>query len=246
MSHAPGHTTDRLGPEWPRAELQEPSGHGFLLIGVTTGGWTLPFTLPSHRRRALLVRLHLLAQYFSAHGDVVRADVFRGLVRPPGTQAGIGTTSRAPRHDAVLLVETTTPRAADRLADDRLVLHQLHDTRCEVVAAKNVRRMGDVDRDRAGVFLFNFFAAADVDENIAQWQHTAGWFATETGLDNSLVLQPLDPSSTDHSIVNFCRWDRLTDVLPALTFKRSFHSYVLDTFRRHRIAPRPLLYRLDG
>jgi hypothetical protein len=40
------------------------------------------------------------------------------------------------------------------------------------------------------------------------------------------------------------RWDRLRDVLPALLFKRSFRSDVLEHFRVNGVAAMPVLDRL--
>ena len=53
----------------------------------------------------------------------------------------------------------------------------------------------------------------------------------ETGLDNSTLILPDEDSragsgahagssmTTQHSVINHCRWDRLSSVLPALIFK---------------------------
>jgi len=76
------------------------------------------------------------------------------------------------------------------------------------------------------------------------WQYTAGWFQDQTGLTNSTVLQPVDPESVPHRLVNHCWWDRRRDVLPSLVFKRSFHNFVLRVFAENGVAPRPILYRL--
>ena len=110
--------------------------------------------------------------------------------------------------------------------------------------AHNVRRMGPVDHHRRGVFLFNYFYADRADLNLAAWQDTAGWFRDQTGLDNSTVLLPDHTSEPRYRLVNHARWDRLWDVLPALLFKRSFHSYVLEHFRVNGVAAMPVLYRL--
>jgi hypothetical protein len=110
--------------------------------------------------------------------------------------------------------------------------------------AHNVRRMGPVDHQHQGVFLFNYFYADRTDRNLAAWQYTAGWFRDQTGLDNSTVLLPDATSEPRYRLVNHARWDRLRDVLPSLLFKRSFHSYVLEHFRVNGVAAMPVLYRL--
>jgi hypothetical protein len=105
-------------------------------------------------------------------------------------------------------------------------------------------RIAPVDHSRGGFFLFNYFFADSVDQNLSVWNYTAGWFQSETGLDNSTVLLPIEPDQSKYSIINDCRWDSLRQILPSLIFKRSFHSYVLDNFAANNIAAMPILYRL--
>jgi hypothetical protein len=184
---------------------------------------------------------------------VVRADVFRGLIRPPGGgSSGEGAGGlHVPNadFDAVLLVETTTVPAAAELAADRVLTKMLADldelaTRTLSFAASNVRRIGPVDHERPGVFLFNYFSADDVDANLHAWQYTAGWFQDETGLGNSTVLRSVHADASPYTLVNHARWDNLRDVLPSLLFKRSFRRFVLRTFADHHVAPHPILYKL--
>jgi hypothetical protein len=51
-------------------------------------------------------------------------------------------------------------------------------------------------------------------------------------------------SEPRYRLVNHARWDRLTDVLPSLIFKPSFHRYVLAHFQTNGVAAMPVLYRL--
>jgi hypothetical protein len=66
-----------------------------------------------------------------------------------------------------------------------------HDTRA-IALARGAR--APVDHHRQEVFLFNYFYADRTHLNLAAWQYTAGWFADQTGLDDSTVLPP-DPTS---------------------------------------------------
>ena len=106
------------------------------------------------------------------------------------------------------------------------------------------KRIGAVDHRRGGIFLFNYFYADSLEQNLAVWEYTAGWFQNETGLDNSTVLAPTQPDLSQYTLINHCRWDRLTDVLPALVFKRSFRDFVLAHFDANDTAPMPILYKL--
>ena len=53
------------------------------------------------------------------------------------------------------------------------------------VAARNVRRVGDVDKTRPGLFLFNYFAGDDPALAVEVRDYPASWYEAETGLDNS-------------------------------------------------------------
>ena len=246
---------------WTCARLIEPSTAGYLFIGASCGSWPLPAALPSARRRTLLALLHAAAEVLRREEGVERVDVFRAVLRPPGTGRAPARQSAGPILDpvtgtvpgavldAVLLVQTRD------LATATAQLHtaQVADLRARlkacaastlVFAGVNVRRIGDVEHERAGIFLFNYFSAADTEENLHAWQYTAGWFQEQTGLDNSTVLRPVGPAG-GYRLVNHCRWDRLRDVVSALVFRPSFRRFVLRTFAEHRVAAHPVLYRLD-
>jgi hypothetical protein len=245
------HTPERadVRTSWTRARLIKPTSSGFVHVGASSGRWALPFALPRARRRALLAAITAAAAALRRDSRVLRADVFRGLVRPPdGDLANSGVP--AADFDAVLLIETRTVADASTLRNDDVVaglMAELAGTaaRTLVFTASNVRRMGPVDHERQGVFLFNYFAADDVDTNLHAWQYTAGWFHDETGLDNSTVLRPAG-SQGPYTLVNHARWDRLSNVLPALLFKRSFRTFVLRVFADNRVTPNPVLYRLHN
>lgn len=237
---------------WTKVSLIEPSTAGYVHVGANSGSWRLPIALPRARRRWILDLMHAAARGLRADPGVTRADVFEGLLRPPG-QASHGGNGGVPDadFDAVLLVETTTVAAAATLrADQRLValVGELRQAEVGILvfAGSNARRIGPVDHDRQGVFLFNFFSADSVESNLFAWQFTAGWFQDQTGLDNSTVLQPLEAEAVPYTLVNHCRWDRMRDVLPHLVGKRSFRNFVLRVFADNGVTPRPILYRLHG
>lgn len=251
--HAP--STDPAQPDpdvpesWTRVRLVEPSTAGFVHIGASSGAWPLPFVTPRARRRAILALMSAAATTMRSDPRVVRADVFEGVLRPPGQSHVPGRDVAGADFDAVLLVETTTVAAAADLPEDPLLAGLLSDlkekaARTLVFAGSNPARIASVDHERQGVFLFNYFSADSVETNLYAWQYTAGWFQDQTRLDNSAVLQPLDPSAVPYSLVNHCRWDHLRDVIPSLIFKPSFRRFVLRVFADNRVAPRPILYKL--
>jgi len=75
------------------------------------------------------------------------------------------------------------------------------------VGARNVRRVGDVDKSRPGQFLFNYFAGDDPGLAVELWDYLAGWYEAETGLDNSTLLVPLEGEKSDYVMINYARWD---------------------------------------
>ena len=42
--------------------------------------------------------------------------------------------------------------------------------------AKNARKIGEVDKTRPGIFLYNYFYASDPDVVLPVWEYTARWF----------------------------------------------------------------------
>ena len=230
--------------KWMPVRLIEPTPDGFLLVAISTGPWRVPPALPRPRRRKVLAQLRQLAIALEAQPEVEESSVFEGTLRPPGNRSLAGQWSGPVEYDAVMLVRTSTPQAARALLDDERV-REVSESVPNVLATagRNVRRIADVNHQRQGVFLFNFFTADDQEQNLHAWQYTAGWFQDETNLDNSTVLGDLSNNSP-FALVNHCRWDHLIDVVPSLIAKRSFTSFVLETFRQHRVAPHPALYRL--
>ena len=153
------------------------------------------------------------------------------------------------RYDLVLLLELENADTARevRASDDWAAIMDAAATlarKSMVLSAKNERSIGPVDHSRDGVFLFNYFYADDVAQNLAIWEYTAGWFQDQTGLDNSTLLIPDPGQGSDYTVINHCRWDRPRDILPSLIFKKSFKQFVLANFVANRVAPIPILYRL--
>jgi hypothetical protein len=95
------------------------------------------------------------------------------------------------------------------------------------------------------VFLFNYFVGDDPDVVLNLWDYLAGWYAVETGLDNSTLLVPLEGERSDYVAINSARWDGnpLGFVLQQAT-KESFRSYVLANLEANHVGAMPVLYRL--
>lgn len=148
-----------------------------------------------------------------------------------------------------MLVETHTPEAAVALRESAPVREAVADHEAtaghvHVVAARNGRRIGDVDKSRDGVFLFNYFHGPSPEEMVQVWEYTAGWFTHHTRLDNSVLLVPIEGERSPYTVIHHCRWDGLLDIVPHLAFRPSLRRYVGANFDANAIVPMPVLYRL--
>lgn len=242
-----------VNPElrFQKVVLSDPSPSRFLHLAAEIDSG-VAFLWSSGKKRRALAACKRAARELARLPGVHGAHVFKALVIPPGRGAYLKRRPNAVhivRFDLAVLFECESEVALDRvrahsaylrmlLAIERVARH------VHLTEATNIRRIAAVDHTRQGVFLFNHFYAEDVQQNLAVWDYTAGWFQAETELDNSTALMPTDPSRCDYAIINHCRWDRLRDVLPSLIFKRSFHSYVLANFAANRVAAMPILYNL--
>jgi len=237
-----------------KATLLPPTQSGYLLLAAEID--RRPMFLPSSApKRRLIAELKQAAIEVESQANVVHATVFDGFAHlvfgenHPLLRRGVaaGRLQRA-RYDLVVLVETTSPSAAQSLrastAYSRLAARvQAAAHRTYAVAASSPRTMGDVEVTRPGVFLFNFFYAQDDRELLPVWEYTAGWWMVNTGLDNSRVMAPLEGERRDYGITNFCRWDHLRDVAPQMILRSSFRRFVLANFAANGISAQPSLYR---
>lgn len=234
----------------PKSEYEPPvfptppsSGYLYVAAVVAPPG-RAPFVRANIRRTTLLTRLKALATDIEQLPDVIRVTVYRAVLIPP---TGPDVPHPA-RFDVAALIETNSPAALDTvraaepyermLSGIRSVAGDVH-----TMAARCLRYVGAVDRDRPGLFLFNHFLADDAKVATELWEHLAGWYVTETGLDNSTLLEPIDDD--DYVFVNHARWDKSLPRLAAEQFaKKSFRSYVLANLRANHVVAMPGLYRL--
>jgi hypothetical protein len=212
-----------------------------------------PAFLPSSRqKRDLIADCKHLCGKLGVMAGVQDASVFTAILRPPGRGGFIQKrrdSVHVARFDLAVLLECRSARDLAAL-EAQPAYRQLvacltrGSTFLHQVKATNVRRIASVDHSRQGVFLFNYFFADRVEQNLDVWSYTAGWFQAETGLDNSTVLLPTDRAASKYSIINHCRWNTLGQILPSLLLKPSFRSYVLAHFEANQVAAMPILYRL--
>jgi hypothetical protein len=237
-------------PKYPRVALTDPPPTGYLLLAAVvepTVGRT-PFPRGGPRKTALLAELKVLAAHLEGLEAVTKATIYRAVLIPPPGRDARRMAARPARYDVAALVETTT---VDVLGDveGSPEYRKLHDALTAAareayqLPARCLRRVGEVDKTRPGLFLFNYFAAEDPAVALEVWEHLAAWYAVETGLDNSTLLGPAGPS--DYVFVNHARWDMSLPRFAARQFgKRTFYSYVLANLRANATAAMPILYHL--
>jgi len=237
--------------QYPKVSLVDPVASAYIHIAAEVDKRLL-FLWNSKNKRNLINNCKQWCEELKQETEVIEAVVFKALVIPPGRGNFVNKrkgTVHIARFDFAVLIEVESLEAAERIRQ-----HPVYQTMeaavrkaasyTHVITATNVRRINAVDHKRNGVFLFNYFFADETDKNLGVWEYTAGWFEQETGLDNSTVLLPVEKDKSKYNIINHCRWDKLSDILPSLLFKRTFRTYVLDNFEANNVAAMPILYQL--
>jgi hypothetical protein len=240
-------------PRYERVQLVQPTPLGYIHLAAEVEP-RLPLLPRSRRKRNLLARLKQLARQLEQVASVQRVTVYDAIGMPPLERLpGVreqANSIRVARFDVAVLIETDSPAAALDVQREpaytallealRTPARQVH-----VLVGHNVRRVGDVDKTRPGTFLFNHFVAADPEVALELWDFLAGWYAAETGLDNSTLLAPADGMASDYALVNHARWD----AHPLLFFleqvlKPSFRRFVLANLAANHVIAMPVLYGL--
>ena len=232
-------------PEYAPPPFFEPPATGYLHLAAAvepTFGRT-PFPRGGTRKTALLGRLKLLAVELERRGEVHKVTVFRAALLPPVPAAA----AHPALFDVVVLVEADSPEVLDEVRSSepyQRMLAEITEAARSVheMPARCLRFLGDVDKSRQGLFLFNYFAAENTEVATRVWEQLAGWYVTETGLDNSTLLAPL--GACDYVFVNHARWDMSLLGFAVKQFsKSSFRSYVLANLRANATTAMPILYR---
>ena len=235
-------------PKFRPAALQEPPPHGYILLSAEveppTGRRPMPSTSPA--KAALLNRIGRLSFALERHNAVRRATVFQALLAPP--PSGYATTvARPARFDVTALVETVTKDVIGEVEATEPFKNLVEEleatsTRVNFMRARAAKHIGDVDPAQPGVFLFNYFVGADIDVAFELWDHLAGWYMTETGLDNSTVLEPT--TGSDFLFVNHARWNKsLTRLTLEQLVKPSFFTFVRANLNANQTGAMPILCR---
>lgn len=241
-------------PKYGKVHLTDPAPLGYLHLAADVQATHRPGPVLRRGRdkHQLLGVLKWQARQLSQLDAVERVTVYDAVAfAPPGGYArDRATPLPAAWFDVAVLTETSSPEAAIQVRSDpayQALAGALSEQarRVHQVAARNVRRVADVDKTRPGLFLFNYFAGDDPGLAVELWEYLAGWYEAETGLDNSTLLGPLDGEQSDYVLINHARWDGSLPVFMARQLpKKTFRSYMLANLKAHHMAAMPVLYRL--
>ena len=244
-------------PRYSRVNLIEPTTLGYIHVTAEVSPQPGPDPIITRRRDKfeLLSRLKVLAHRLEQLESVEKATVFDAVAIPPTSRFSSYLKERADsirlaRFDVVVLIETKSPEDAREVQQTpayRALLDALESEARDmhVMVGRNAKRVGDVDKTRDGLFLFNYFVADDANVALELWDYLAGWYEVETGLDNSTLLVPFEDEGSDYLAINSARWDV---GLPRFLFrqfsKKSFRTYVQANLEANRVGAMPILYRL--
>jgi hypothetical protein len=238
-------------PRYSTAKLIEPTTLGYIHVAAEVDPRSMPF-LPNRREKSkLLRRLKELAHQLERLDGVEKVTVYDAIVfAPPSGYVKERTASvHVPRYDIVVLIEAVSPEAARDVQKTAAYAALVDALRGKVsdrhlIVARNLKRVGDVDKMRQGLFLFNYFVGDDAQVTLDLWDYLAGWYAVETGMNNSTLLIPLDGERSDYVIINHARWDSLLRFLWQQFSKKSFKTYMQANLDANRVGAMPILYRL--
>lgn len=241
-------------PKYSTATLIPPTTLGYLHLAAEVRPPPRPGpVIGTPRQKAELIGgLKVLARQLEQAEAVEKVTVYSATVMAPptGYVRQHKDQVRPARFDVVVLVETTSPEAT-RQVQATPAYQALYDLlrdqarRLHVIAARNAKRVGDVDKTRPGTFLFNYFVGDDPQVVVALWDYLAGWYQTEIGMDNSTLLAPLEDQASDYVVINHARLGGSLLGFAARQFsKKSFRNYVVANLDAHNVGAMLILYRL--
>jgi hypothetical protein len=236
-------------PTYPPVKLIEPTTLGYIHLAAVVQPRPVSFMPVGREKAQLLARLKHLAQQLERLDMVEKVTVFHAIAMAPpsGYVRQHSDSIHLPRYDIVVLVEATSPEAArqvQKMAEYAALIDALRSKASDlhIVVARNVKRVGEVEKRRKGVFLFNYFVGEDPQVTLALWDYMAGWYAVETGMDNSTLLLPLEGEPSAYSIINYARWDGLLSFMWRQLTKKSFRTYMQANLDANHVGAMPILY----
>jgi hypothetical protein len=240
-------------PRYGKAHLVEPAPLGYLHLAADVAAPHRPGPLlrRSRDKQQLFGVLKWQARQLAQLEPVEAVTVYDALAFvPPSGDATFRSAIRPAWFDVVILVETVSPAAVSEVRAAPVYQEMIgalteKARRVHQVAARNVRRVGDVDKTQPGLFVFNYLVGDDLDLAVELWEYLSGWYATETGLNSATLLAPLGGEQSDYLLINHARWDGSLAMFAARQLpKKTFRTYLLANLKANHLAAMPVLYRL--
>ncbi len=151
-------------PRYRKVTLIEPASLCYIHVAAAVQPGTRPLVTRGRERAVLLTKLKELSPQVEQLEAVMKVTVFRAiLLAPPSSYLRKRADSlHVPRFDVVVLIETTSPATARQVQATPQYQAFVETLRSEaidmhIVVARNTKRVGDVDKTRQGLFLFNYF-----------------------------------------------------------------------------------------
>jgi hypothetical protein len=240
-------------PRYDKARLLEPAPLGYLHLAADVAAPHRPGPVlrRGREKQQLFGALKWQARQLAQMEAVESVTVYDAIMfSPQGGDATARSALRPAWFDVVVLVETVSPGAASEVRaapgyQDLVSTLTEGARRVHQVAARNVRRVGDVDKSRPGLFVFNYLAGNDLGLAVELWEYLSGWYEAETGLNSATLLAPLEGEQSDYVLINHARWDGSLPMFAARQLpKKTFRTYLLANLKANHVAAMPVLYRL--
>jgi hypothetical protein len=235
-------------PKYASLRLVEPEALGYIHIAAEVHRRAVPL-LPTRRAKSrLLAELKALAHRLAQLDTVERVSVFDSTGYSP-LSPDLQERAEAihiARFDIVVLIETTSPATAREIQTTAVYQTLLESVRraardVHVMAARNARRLGAMDRSRSEVLRFTYLIAEDAEVMLQLWEYLAGWYAVETGLANASLLVPLHGEGSDYMGIDYAGLNGESLVRQMRT--KGFRTYVQANLAANRVGAMPVLYQ---
>ncbi|MFC9439381.1 hypothetical protein [Nocardia sp. NPDC057030] len=208
----------------PPAPYVDPAPYGYLYLGFRADPpRRVPFVPRSSRRRHVLRRCQEVTRRLQAMDQVVSARVYRAVAIQP--------SAVSPRFDVIVLIETTTP---DTVAAVRVTPEVQQLDADFAMPARNIRRLGDIDRSPSGTFLFNHFTADDPERALRYFDSVAGWFTHDAKVDDIALIGPLEDAP--YVFINQVRLPGTLAAFILALLRPNFRNSVYRKMRANRVG----------
>ena len=154
---------------YSKVRLIEPAPLGYLHVAAEVRTPKRPGPVLLSRERSQLVgALKVLGRQLEQVPGVQKVTVYEAIAfgLPSAYVRQRATLIQPARFDVVVLAETDSPDVTRNVRGSTeyqaLVDHLIAGSqRVHAIAARNIKRVGDVDKSRLGTFLFNYFVGED-------------------------------------------------------------------------------------